>query len=55
MEEPISLTSTSILNIKTHLMKSTFYSFLFLTVFIAILAANDATEIPKLRCSQISP
>jgi hypothetical protein len=24
LEEPISLTSTSILNIKTHLMKSTF-------------------------------
>jgi hypothetical protein len=35
-------------------MKSTFYSFLFLTVFIAIFfgCANDATEIPKLRCTQ---
>jgi hypothetical protein len=35
-------------------MKSTFYSFLFLTVFIAIFfsCANDATEIPQLRCTQ---
>jgi hypothetical protein len=47
-----SLTSTSILNIKTHLMKSTFYSFLrrYLSLFFG--CANDAIEIPKLRCTQ---
>ena len=35
-------------------MKSTFYCFLFLTVFTAVFfgCANDATEIPKLRCTQ---
>jgi hypothetical protein len=35
-------------------MKSTFYSFLFLIVFVAFFSscANDAIEIPQLRCDQ---
>jgi hypothetical protein len=56
MEEPISLTSTSIFKYYPT-YEIYFYSFLFLTVFATVFlgCANDAMEIPKLRWQPDSP
>jgi hypothetical protein len=54
MEEPISLTLLQFLNIKTHLMKSTFIAS-FDGIYRYFLCANDATRYLRVVRSQILP